>query len=174
VMNVLKAIAETLGCFVLGVDHFGKVVDTGTRGSSAKEASADVVLALLGDKAISGGVTNIRLALRKRREMKAGVARGGRFELGGKRRVGGLEQHFYIALRQHGGDVAGTGKAGCASAGIRIDLDRERRRGKAEAAERAACCLHVAHKEPDMVEKDFLAEGELPSGLCALWSKCRS
>jgi hypothetical protein len=24
VMNVLKAIAETLGCFVLGVDHFGK------------------------------------------------------------------------------------------------------------------------------------------------------
>ena len=50
VMNVLKVIAETLGCFVLGVDHFGKNVKSGTRGSGAKESAADVVLACLATK----------------------------------------------------------------------------------------------------------------------------
>ena len=38
------------GAFVLAVDHFGKVVETGTRGSSAKESFADIVLALLGGR----------------------------------------------------------------------------------------------------------------------------
>src|SRR5262249_24986313 len=50
-----------------GIDHFGKAVETGVRGSSAKEGRSDVVLALLGDKAISGEVTNTRLAVRKNR-----------------------------------------------------------------------------------------------------------
>jgi hypothetical protein len=67
VMNTLRQLARGAGCFVLAVDHFGKAIETGTRGSSAKEASADVVLALLGDKSIGGEVTNTRLALRKRR-----------------------------------------------------------------------------------------------------------
>ena len=67
VMNTLRQVARNAGCFVLAVDHFGKAVETGTRGSSAKEGAADVVLALLGDKSISGEVTNTRLALRKRR-----------------------------------------------------------------------------------------------------------
>jgi len=67
VMNTLKAVAKRIGCFVMGIDHFGKAVETGTRGSSAKEGSADVVLAMLGDKSVSGEVTNTRLALRKRR-----------------------------------------------------------------------------------------------------------
>jgi hypothetical protein len=67
VMNTLRHVARKAGCFVLAVDHFGKAVETGTRGSSSKEAAADVVLALLGDKSISGEVTNTRLALRKRR-----------------------------------------------------------------------------------------------------------
>ena len=67
VMNVLKAIAETLGCFVLGVDHFGKNVEAGTRGASSKEGAADVVLACLGDKELNGSVTNTRLAVRKNR-----------------------------------------------------------------------------------------------------------
>ncbi len=67
VMNVLKAIAETLGCFVLGVDHFGKTIEAGTRGSGAKESAADLVLACLGDKELSGSVTNTRLAVRKHR-----------------------------------------------------------------------------------------------------------
>jgi hypothetical protein len=49
-MANLARVAKELDCFVLGVDHFGKAVDTGTRGSSAKEASADTVLALLGDR----------------------------------------------------------------------------------------------------------------------------
>src|SRR6516165_771535 len=56
-----------MGCFVMGIDHFGKTVETGTRGTSAKEGSADVVIAMLGDKSVSGEVTNTRLALRKRR-----------------------------------------------------------------------------------------------------------
>jgi hypothetical protein len=67
VMNVLKALAQTLGCFVLGVDHFGKNVEAGTRGASSKEAASDLVLACLGDKSISGSVTNRRLAVRKNR-----------------------------------------------------------------------------------------------------------
>ena len=66
-MNTLRQVAGRGGCFVLAVDHFGKAIETGTRGSSAKEGSADVVLALLGDKSVSGEVTNTRLALRKRR-----------------------------------------------------------------------------------------------------------
>jgi hypothetical protein len=67
VMNVLRQVALRTSCFVFGVDHFGKAVETGTRGTSAKEDRADVVLALLGDKSVSGQVTNTRLALRKRR-----------------------------------------------------------------------------------------------------------
>jgi hypothetical protein len=66
-MNNMKAVAKRMGCFVIGIDHFGKTVETGTRGTSAKESSADVVIAMLGDKAVSGEVTNTRLALRKRR-----------------------------------------------------------------------------------------------------------
>jgi AAA domain len=67
VMNVLKALAQTLGCFVLGVDHFGKNVEAGTRGASSKESASDLVLACLGDKSLSGSITNTRLAVRKNR-----------------------------------------------------------------------------------------------------------
>ena len=35
---------------MLGVDHFGKNIEAGTRGAGAKESSADLVLACLGDK----------------------------------------------------------------------------------------------------------------------------
>jgi hypothetical protein len=47
VMNVLKAVAQELECFVLGIDHFGKSLEAGTRGASSKESSGDVVLACL-------------------------------------------------------------------------------------------------------------------------------
>jgi AAA domain len=67
VMNVLKAIAQAIGCFVLGVDHFGKNLEAGTRGASSKEAAGDLVLACLGNKEVSGSVTNKRLAVRKNR-----------------------------------------------------------------------------------------------------------
>jgi len=67
VMGALAQLAQNAHCFVFGIDHFGKDVNVGTRGTSAKEGRADVVLALLGDKAVTGEVTNTRLALRKRR-----------------------------------------------------------------------------------------------------------
>jgi hypothetical protein len=72
-MTALGEISRITGTFVLGVDHFGKAVETGTRGTSAKEAAADVVLALLADKAQSGEVTAPRLCIRKRRSGPAGV-----------------------------------------------------------------------------------------------------
>ena len=67
VMNVLKAVAQAIGCFVLGIDHFGKNLEAGTRGASSKEAAGDLVLACLGDKELSGNVINTRLAVRKNR-----------------------------------------------------------------------------------------------------------
>jgi hypothetical protein len=72
IMNVLRAVAQEMNCFVLGIDHFGKNLEAGTRGASSKEASADVVLACLGDKQVSGSVTNTRLAVRKHRGGKQG------------------------------------------------------------------------------------------------------
>ena len=67
IMRRCAELSRRSGALVLGIDHFGKAAETGTRGSSAKEGRADVVLALLGDKAISGEVTNTRLAVRKNR-----------------------------------------------------------------------------------------------------------
>ena len=73
IMNVFKAVAQELGCFVLGIDHFGKNLEAGTRGASSKESSGDVVLACLGDKQLSGSVTNTRLAVRKTQRRPAGA-----------------------------------------------------------------------------------------------------
>src|SRR5262249_50487242 len=72
VMNVLKVVAQELKCFVLGIDHFGKSLEAGTRGASSKESSGDVVLACLGDKQVSGSVTNTWLAVRKHRGGRQG------------------------------------------------------------------------------------------------------
>jgi hypothetical protein len=72
VMNTLKALAQAIGCFVLGVDHFGKSIEAGTRGASSKEAASDLVLACLGDKELSGNVVNTRLAVRKNRGGRQG------------------------------------------------------------------------------------------------------
>ena len=47
--------------------HFGKNVETGTKGSTGFEDDADVVLALLGERALNGVVDNPRLCARKRR-----------------------------------------------------------------------------------------------------------
>lgn len=73
VMNGLEALSQRTGAFVLGVDHFGKAVETGTRGSSAKEAAADTVLAMLGTKDEAGNVSNLRMAVRKVRGARTGV-----------------------------------------------------------------------------------------------------
>jgi hypothetical protein len=73
VMSVLSGLSRQTGAFVLGIDHFGKVVEGGTRGSSAKEGHADAVLALLGDRQLNGTVTNTRLAIRKLRDGPSGL-----------------------------------------------------------------------------------------------------
>jgi hypothetical protein len=75
VQLVVQLIAQACGVFVLGVDHFGKSMETGTRGSSVKETNADVVIALLG-KEQDGRVTDPRLNVRKIRGARAG------FEIG--------------------------------------------------------------------------------------------
>src|SRR6516225_6743854 len=73
VMNRLKQLSRASGGFAMAVDHFGKAVETGTRGTSAKEASADVVLAFLADRDINGSISNTRMALRKLRGGKVGI-----------------------------------------------------------------------------------------------------
>jgi AAA domain len=72
-MSRLSDLSKRTGALVLGVDHFGKIAETGTRGSSAKEGHADVVLALLGDRQLNGTITNTRLALRKLRDGPSGL-----------------------------------------------------------------------------------------------------
>ena len=67
-MNVLKTVGETLDCFVIGIDHYGKNIGAGTRGAYSKEASGDLVLVCLGDKELSGRVINTRLVVRKNRQ----------------------------------------------------------------------------------------------------------
>ena len=67
-MNALSALSGQTGAFVVGVDHFGKVADAGTRGSSAKEGAVDTVLGALGNRDISGAITDTRLVLRKQRD----------------------------------------------------------------------------------------------------------
>lgn len=73
VMNNITALGKRTGALAIGIDHFGKSVETGTRGSSAKEAAADVVLALLGDREISGTVKNTVLAVRKLKDGISGL-----------------------------------------------------------------------------------------------------
>jgi hypothetical protein len=71
-LGVLAAVAQELNCFVLGVDHYGKDLEAGTRGAMSKESSADVVLVCLGHRELSGAVTNTRLAVRKNRGGRQG------------------------------------------------------------------------------------------------------
>jgi hypothetical protein len=72
VMGTLAIVAQRTSALVVGIDHFGKVVETGTRGSSVKEGTADTVLALLADRETGGGVKNTRLAVRKQRDGVSG------------------------------------------------------------------------------------------------------
>jgi RecA-family ATPase len=73
VMNVLTSLAKQMKVLSVTVDHFGKNADSGTRGASAKEASVDGVLAVLGDHDTSGKVTNTKLVARKVRGGVTGV-----------------------------------------------------------------------------------------------------
>lgn len=72
-MDILNAVSRATGALVLAVDHFGKAAETGTRGSSAKEASADAVIACLGDRSQEGELRNTRIAVRKLRSGPTGA-----------------------------------------------------------------------------------------------------
>jgi AAA domain len=72
VMTALREISQRTGALVIGIDHFGKAIEAGTRGSSAKEGAADAVIALLADRAVGGAVGNTRLAMRKQRDGMSG------------------------------------------------------------------------------------------------------
>jgi hypothetical protein len=73
VMNRLAELSRQTRAFVLAVDHFGKAVESGTRGTSAKEASADVILAWLADRQLNGAISSTRMALRKLRGGQVGI-----------------------------------------------------------------------------------------------------
>src|SRR5262249_33349444 len=72
IMNCFSEVSDRTGAMLLGVDNFGKAAEPGTRGTSAKEAAADVILALLGNKDITGAMSNTRLAVRKVRDGETG------------------------------------------------------------------------------------------------------
>ena len=60
----------------MGVDHYGKSIEAGTRGSSAKEAAADAVVAILGERRQGGVVDNRRMAVTKLRGAETGRETG--------------------------------------------------------------------------------------------------
>jgi len=66
--NALRLVSATTGAFVAVVDHYGKVLEAGTRGSSGKEGSADTVLATLAERELTGAIANTRMAARKQRD----------------------------------------------------------------------------------------------------------
>jgi hypothetical protein len=68
VMTVLAALAGETKTLVLVLDHYGKMADVGVRGSSAKSAAADAILACLGDRdPNTGALNNRRLSVAKLR-----------------------------------------------------------------------------------------------------------
>jgi hypothetical protein len=68
VMTAIAALSRETKTLTLLIDHYGKLVDTGVRGSSAKSASADAILACLGDRdPATGATSNRRLAIAKLR-----------------------------------------------------------------------------------------------------------
>jgi AAA domain len=70
VMNVLGGLSRRTGAFVLACDHFGKAVETGTRGTSAKEAAADVVIACLGAGRAGDKSSDCRSQASRRRDRR--------------------------------------------------------------------------------------------------------
>ena len=67
IMKTLDDASHETGALFVGVAHFGKNVETGTKGSTGFEDDADVILALLGERSINGIVEDPRLCVRKRK-----------------------------------------------------------------------------------------------------------
>jgi hypothetical protein len=72
VMTTLRELSRATGGLVLPIDHYGKQTETGIRGSSAKSAAADAILACLGERDNEGNVSNHRLAVTKLRSGPTG------------------------------------------------------------------------------------------------------
>lgn len=72
VFNVLRRLSDATGALVVCIDHFGKTAESGIRGSSAKAAAADAILAVLADKNADGDITNRRLRVEKLRQAPTG------------------------------------------------------------------------------------------------------
>jgi hypothetical protein len=66
--NTLRFVSAHSKAFVATIDHIGKAIEAGTRGSSGKEGNADTVLATLADREITGAVSNSRMTVRKQRD----------------------------------------------------------------------------------------------------------
>jgi hypothetical protein len=73
VMNLLRGLSRDTGALVVIIDHYGKSTETGVRGSSAKEAAADGVLAYLGTRDPEGNISDRRTTLTKLRAGPAGI-----------------------------------------------------------------------------------------------------
>ena len=89
ILALLETFSKITGTAVVGVDHYGKNQEAGTRGASAKEANADFVLSTLGERALSGEVRNTRLALRKLRDGPQGIE----FPFSGRTVDMGVDRH---------------------------------------------------------------------------------
>jgi hypothetical protein len=72
IMKTLADASTETGALFVGVAHFGKNVETGTKGSTGFEDDADVVLALLGERGLNGIVEDPVLCVRKRRSGRNG------------------------------------------------------------------------------------------------------
>jgi hypothetical protein len=99
-----------------------------------------------------------RISHREGREMQARIAGERAGELAAERRDRRLEQDLDLALREHRGDVAGSGRLGRPARGIRTDLDRHRRRRKPGACERGPRSVAIRHEMSDVIEKYPVAE----------------
>jgi hypothetical protein len=71
--TTLRRVVNECKLSVVVVDHYGKLVEAGTTGSSAKEGNADTVLANLGERGNSGDLCDTRLVIRKQRDGEAGI-----------------------------------------------------------------------------------------------------
>lgn len=66
-LNVAATLSREAKALVVLIDHHGKVVETGIRGSSAKSAAADAILSVLCDRSPDGVISNRRMAVAKLR-----------------------------------------------------------------------------------------------------------
>jgi hypothetical protein len=71
VTKTLEAVGAHAKCGTVIIDHMGKNIEQGTRGSSGKEA-VEGLLATLGDRKVAEPITNTRLIIRKVKDGAAG------------------------------------------------------------------------------------------------------